>query len=59
MPTLRAVAVQLAASERMTLRKRVRGAKTAYRDRQRAQIVLLAARSWSAAAIARRLGITR
>jgi len=58
MPTLRAVPVQLAASERKTLRKRARGAKTAYRDRQRAQIVLLAARSWPTAAIARRPGIT-
>ena len=44
MPLLRAVPVMLTAGERTTLKKRVRGAKTAYRDRLRAQIVLAAAR---------------
>jgi hypothetical protein len=44
MPTLRAVPVQLTASERKTLKKRARGHKTAHRDRQRALIVLAAAR---------------
>ncbi len=58
MPVLRAVPVGLTASQRKTLKKRARGAKTAHRDRQRAQIVLLAARRWPAAAIARRLGVT-
>src|ERR1035441_8963557 len=58
MPTLRAVPVQLTASERKTLKERARGHKTAHRDRQRAQIVLLAARAWPTAVIARRLGIT-
>ena len=39
------------------MKKRARGAKTAHRDRQRAQIVLLATRRWPAAAIARSLSI--
>jgi transposase len=39
-----AVPVTLTAAERKTLKKRVRGAKTPYRDRLRAQIVLAAAR---------------
>ena len=55
MPALRAVPVTLTAAERKTLKKRARGAKTAHRDRQRALIVLLAARSWPTAAIARRV----
>ncbi len=42
MPLLRAVPVMLSAGERTTLNKRVRGAKTAHRDRPRAQIVLSA-----------------
>ena len=44
MPLLRAVPVMLSAGERTTLNKRVREAKTAWRDRLRAQIVLAAAR---------------
>ena len=44
MPLLRAVPVVLSAGERTALKKRVRGAKTAHRDRLRAQIVLAAAR---------------
>jgi transposase len=44
MPLLRAVPVVLSAGERKTLTRRVQGAKTAYRDRLRAQIVLAAAR---------------
>jgi transposase len=40
----RAVPVALTAAERKTLKMRVRGAKTPYRDRVRAQIVLAAAR---------------
>jgi hypothetical protein len=39
-----AVPVTLTASERKTLKKRVRGARTCWRDRLRAQIVLEAAR---------------
>ncbi len=57
MSALRAVPVTLTAAERKALKKRVRGAKTAWRDRQRAQIVLLAARRWPTAAIAGRLSI--
>ena len=58
MLALRAAPVTLTAAERKTLKKRARGAKTAHRDRQRAQIVLLAAQGWPTAAIARRLHIT-
>lgn len=53
-----AVPVTLTASERSALKARVRGAKTAWRDRLRAQIVLLAARGWPNARIAARLGVT-
>ena len=47
-----AVPVTLTAAERKTLKKRVRGAKTPYRDRLRAQIVLAAARGRPNARIA-------
>jgi hypothetical protein len=43
MPLPRAVPVTLTAAERATLTKRARGAKTAHRDRLRAQIVLATA----------------
>jgi hypothetical protein len=56
MPLLRAVPVILSAGERTTLKKRVRGAKTAWRDRLRAQIVLAAARGHPNARIAAGLG---
>jgi FixJ family two-component response regulator len=46
----------LSAGERRTLNKRVRGAKTAHRDRLRAQIVLAAARGHPNAQIAAGLG---
>jgi transposase len=59
MPLLRAVPVMLSAGERKTLKKRVRGAKTAYRDRLRAQIVLSAACGRDNARIARDLGISQ
>jgi transposase len=52
-----AVPVTLTASERKTLKKRVRGAKTPWRDRLRALIVLAAARGHRNARIARDLGI--
>ena len=58
MPLLRAVPVMLSAGERTTLNKRVRGAKTARRDRLRAQIVLAAARGQPNARIAAGLGIS-
>jgi transposase len=52
MPRYRAVPVLLSAGERRTLKKRVRGAKTAHRDWLRAQIVLAAARGRASARIA-------
>ena len=52
MPVLRAVPVTLTASQREMLKKRARGAKTAHRDRLRAQIVLAAARGRASARIA-------
>jgi len=58
MPLLRAVPVVPSAGERTALKKRVRGAKTAYRDRMRAQVVLAAARSRDNARIAADLQIT-
>ncbi len=52
-----AVHVALSASERKKLKERVRGAKTPWRDRLRAQVVLAAARGRPNAGIARDLGI--
>src|SRR5271169_2398470 len=54
----RALPVTLTAAERTTLKKRARGAKTAHRDRLRAQIVLAAARGRDNARIAAGLRIT-
>jgi len=59
MPAPRAVPVVLTASVRARLKQRVRGRKTPYRDRQRALIVLLAARNWSNARIAAQLGVSQ
>ena len=53
-----AVPVTLTASERKILKKRVRGTKTPFRDRVRAQIVLAAARGLDNARIAASLGIS-
>jgi transposase len=58
MPLPRAVPVMLTAAQRTTLNKRARGAKTAHRDRLRAQIVLAAARGQENARIAADLQIT-
>ena len=58
MPLPHAVPVTLTAAERTTLKERARGAKTAHRDRLRAQIVLAAARGWENARIAADLRIT-
>jgi transposase len=58
MPLPRAVPVTLTAAERRTLKKRARGAKTCWRDRLRALIVLAAARGRDNARIAADLGIT-
>ena len=59
MPLPGAVPVVLSAGERKILNERVRGAKTAYRDRLRAQIVLAAARGRDNARIACDLGISQ
>ncbi len=52
-----AVPVTLTAAERKTLKKRVRGAKTCWRDRVRAQVVLAAAAGRPSARIAASLGV--
>jgi transposase len=56
---LPAVLITLTAAERKALKKRVRGARTAWRDRLRAQIVLAAAMGRSNARIARELCISQ
>ena len=58
MPLPRAVPVTLTAVQRTTLTKRARGARTAYRDRLRALIVLAAARGRDNARIAGNLQVT-
>src|ERR1700730_15920745 len=58
MPQYRAAPVTLSAGERRTLKKRARGAKTAYRDWLRAQIVLAAARGRASARIAADLHVS-
>ena len=58
MPLL-AVLVTLTAAERRALKKRIRGTRTAWRDRLRAQIVLAAAMGRSNARIARDLRISQ
>jgi transposase len=58
MPLPRAAPVTLTAAQRTTLNKRARGAKTAHRDRLRAQIVLAAARGRDNARIAADLRVT-
>jgi transposase len=58
MPVMRACQVTLTSSVRRLLKRRVRGQKTPYRDRFRAQIVLLAAAGQSNATIASRLHTT-
>jgi transposase len=58
MPLPRAVPVTLTASERKTLKKRVRGAKTPYRDWLRARIVLAAAYGRGNERIAADLGVS-
>ena len=58
MPQHRAAPVMLSAGERTRLNKRARGAKTAYRDWLRAQIVLAAARGRANAQIAAGLGVS-
>jgi transposase len=58
MPLPCAVPVTLTAAERTTLNKRARGARTAHRDRLRAQIVRAAARGRDNARIAADLRVT-
>jgi transposase len=58
MPQCRAVPVMLSAGDRKTLKKRARGARTAYRDWLRAQIVLAAARGRASARIAADLHVS-
>ena len=58
MPLPAAVPVMLTAAERKTLKMRVRGAKTPWRDRVRAQIVLGAARGRTNAQIAADLHVS-
>jgi transposase len=58
MPQHCAVPVMLSAGERKVLKKRARGAKTAYRDWLRAQIVLAAARGRVSARIAADLHVS-
>ncbi len=58
MPQYRAVLVLLSAGERRTLNKRARGAKSAYRDWLRAQVVLAAARGRASARIAADLHVS-
>ena len=54
-----AVPVTVTAAERKALKKRIRGTRTAWRDRLRAQIVLAAAMGRSNARIARDLRISQ
>jgi transposase len=58
MPELRAVPAVLSAGERRRLKKRARGAKTAYRDWLRAEIVLAAACGRASARIAADLQVS-
>jgi transposase len=58
MPRYRAVLVVLSAGERRALKKRARGARTAYRDWLRAQVVLAAARGRASARIAADLHVS-
>jgi transposase len=56
---LPAVLVTVTAAERAALKKRIRGTRTAWRDRLRAQVVLTAAMGRSNARIARDLRISQ
>lgn len=57
MPMAQACPVTVTGAIRRVLTRRSRGQKTPYRDKVRAQIVLLAARRWSNAAIAVAVGV--
>jgi transposase len=58
MPVAQACPVTVTSAVRRVLTRRSRGQKTPYRDKVRAQIVLLAARRWPNAAIAVAVGIS-
>ncbi len=58
MPGPRACPITLTASDRHRLKQRAAGHKSPYRDRQRALIVLLAARGQATAAVAARVGVS-
>jgi transposase len=58
MPVAQACPVTVTGAIRRVLIRRSRGHKTPYRDKVRAQIVLLAARRWSNAAIAAEVGVS-
>jgi DNA-directed RNA polymerase specialized sigma24 family protein len=49
----------LSVEERDELKRRVRGLTTAHRDRQRAEVVLLAADGWPGTQIAPRVGMSQ
>lgn len=57
MPVAQACPVTVTGAIRRVLTRRARGHKTPYRDKIRAQIVLLAARRWSNTAIAAEVGV--
>jgi transposase len=57
MPVAQACPVTVTGAIRREVTRRARGQKTPYRDKIRAQIVLLAARRWSNAAIAAEVGV--
>ncbi|MGW3967687.1 IS630 family transposase [Amycolatopsis sp. NPDC005003] len=58
MPVVQACPVTVTGAIRRVLTRRSRGQKTPYRDKVRAQIVLLAARRWPNTAIAAAVGIS-
>jgi transposase len=58
MPVAQACPVMVSGAMRRVLTRRSHGQKTPYRDKIRAQIVLLAARRWSNTAIAVRVGVS-
>jgi len=57
MPEPRACPITLTAADRRRLKERAAGRKTPFRDRQRALIVLLAARGHATAVVAARVGV--
>lgn len=57
-PVVRACPVTVTSAIRRVLTRRARGQKTPYRDKIRAQIVLLAARGWTNTRIAARVAVT-